>query len=288
MGAKGGRGGAGDLAREAKVGDLDDLVVAAAWSAAGAGSASSCRLAAIRPRRCCTMITTTAAATAAASTSTCRRRDRRRRRQQQVFRLQVAVEEAGRVDVREAGEHLAQPRADARLGERRVAGVLHELVEVALHELEHEEELVALADDLAQAHDAGVARGAAQRLDLAQRRHVLSRVAAALHALDGDRLGRRAVVGLEDARVRALAELAHDAVAVLSVACLACVAGRGFRWRQVGAQRALLRGVVGDCARARPAVFQASHAGPTVVNPTYTSSLCMRTGACWQVVGCCC
>jgi len=69
-------------------------------------------------------------------------------RDEQVFRFEVSVKEPVLVHVREPRNDLEHDVLDALVGQKLLA-VLGHLVHVLLEELEHEEQLVVLADHLA-------------------------------------------------------------------------------------------------------------------------------------------
>jgi hypothetical protein len=71
---------------------------------------------------------------------------------QHILRLDIAVEEAVLVHEGHALEDLVHDVADLRLREVLVS-VLHELVEIAVHVFEHEEQLIVLADHFLELHN---------------------------------------------------------------------------------------------------------------------------------------
>mmetsp|Transcript_124915 Transcript_124915/g.303364 ORF Transcript_124915/g.303364 Transcript_124915/m.303364 type:complete len:290 (-) Transcript_124915:69-938(-) len=131
---------------------------------------------------------------------------------QHVLGLDITVEEPVLVHEGQALEDLEHDVADLRLREVLLA-CLHQLVQVLLHVLEHEEELVILTDHFLELDNVGVVE-LLEALDLAQLHALFPRVELLLHLLDGHHLPRGAVDGLEDGPVGAVPELHRDFVAV--------------------------------------------------------------------------
>ena len=101
------------------------------------------------------------------------------------------MEDAVLVHVVHGLEQLVHEALDALLAQR-LCAALDELVDVAVHELKHQRQAPRglVVHDLVQRHDVAVRRQALERLDLAQRVHLLDALVRVPHHLDGHELPR--------------------------------------------------------------------------------------------------
>ena len=118
-------------------------------------------------------------------------------------------------------QNLIDPVLHPGLGEVPIA-VLYLLIQVLLHVLEHEVQLVVLANDFLQLHDVGVVQ-LAQGLHLTKGDGLLPAVELTLHLLDGNHLVRLSVRRLPHAAIRPVSELLLHLVSI-----------HGFRSRERG------------------------------------------------------
>ena len=134
-----------------------------------------------------------------------------------VLRLQVAVEDLGRVHILEPAQQLVEE--ELVVLRREVVVGLDDLVQIRLHQLEDDVDVAELPrrrrqHDVLDVDDVGVAQQA-QQLDLAQdARRVRDVVEHVVDLLDRDPLARRVVDGRADDAVAALADDLADGVAV--------------------------------------------------------------------------
>jgi hypothetical protein len=111
-----------------------------------------------------------------------------RRGNQNVLGLDVAVEEVVVVNVFQARENLTKDALDTRAVERLVVARLHQLVQVAIHVLHGDVELLAqwVEEDVVRGHEMGVVRERLQENDFTQLQALREMLKGLLHRLDGN------------------------------------------------------------------------------------------------------
>lgn len=98
------------------------------------------------------------------------------------------MEEVVVVNVFEARENLAKDTLDAGAVERLVLARLHQLVQVAVHVLHGDVELLAhwVKEDVVRGHEVGVIRERLQENDFSQLQALREMLKGLLHRLDGN------------------------------------------------------------------------------------------------------
>ena len=188
-------------------------------------------------------------------------------RDHDVLGLQVAVDHAARVRLRERGEHLRDQVDDARLGQRPLIA-RHQAQVLALHVLHRDVERAVLAgppevEHLDRVRVVEPARRLRFTLEAADQRRVLEQ--RRLEHLEADVLAEREVARPVDLAHPALADERLDAKAAGDLGAEERVLRARLRWSQAGAGGAGKAGLRGQRRLAARAVHkgpQRSHSSP--------------------------